>query len=375
MEALESGWLSCGPKVVEFEEAIAKYVDAPAACATSSCTTAMEVALASLGVGPGDAVFVPTWTFPATANAALHRGATVVLVGVEADLLTIDPEALELAVRSCKTMGLRPRAVMPVHFAGHPFRMSVIDHVAAAYGLEMIEDAAHAFGASDVQRVGAVRDDGVVRLTAFSFYATKNLTTGEGGMLTGPEDLIADARKWRLHGMTDGAWERYEKPNAWYFDVEAPGYKANLTDPQAAMGLAQLARFDEMQERRTQIAERYHDGLLDSVASQVQLPYRRSLVTHAWHLYPIRLDLQRLSIDRDEVIRQMAERKISCNVHFTPLHLLSSYSLMPYAHVHGDVAGREYERILSLPLHPGLCDQDVDDVIEALSDVLETYGR
>ena len=373
---LQTDWITTGPKVGRFEEAFAERVGAPGALAVNSCTDALHVALAALGVGPGDAVFTTTMTFCSTAHVVEHLDAVPRLVDIDAETINIDPVALERAIVEVEAAGdLSPRAIIPVHFAGHPVDMDSVLEIAATHGLAVVEDAAHALPAHHGdQAVGQVGDGSIPRAAAFSFYATKNLTTAEGGMLTATPDLLEEARLWSLHGMSRDAWKRYGKSGTWRYDVVRPGFKCNMTDIQASLGLVQLGRLDEFQKRRREIVERYERAF--SASEALQTPIERPGVDHAWHLYTLRLELDRLSVDRDRFIEELSARHIGSSVHFIPIHELSfyrdRYSLSPSDF---PIASREFERIVSLPLYPRLEDDDVDDVIEAVLDIVATFSR
>jgi dTDP-4-amino-4,6-dideoxygalactose transaminase len=363
-EALRSGWITTGPRVARFEEAFAELVGAEAALGLSSGTDAMQIGLASLGVGRGDEVITTPLTFCSTAHVIEHVGATPVLVDVEADMLCIDPTKVEAAL-SPKT-----KAILPVHLYGHPCDMAALLAIAEENKLHIVEDAAHALPAVFAgQTVGSIGD-----FTAFSFYATKNLTTAEGGMLTGSRDLVEKARPWALHGMSHDAHSRYESGGSWYYEVVLPGFKCNMTDLQAALGLRQLDKLEGFQRRRREIVERYHEAFSDVPA--LVLPVERPGVVSAWHLYVIRLDLERLTIDRAQFIDELAARNIGTSVHFIPVHL-HPYYRDKYGFVPEDfpVTYEAYQRIVSLPLHPLLSNQDVSDVIEAVIDVADQNAR
>jgi dTDP-4-amino-4,6-dideoxygalactose transaminase len=358
VKVLRSGWITTGPGVKQFEKAFGDFVEAPAALALNSCTAGLHLALATLGIGAGDEVIVPTMTFAASANVVEHVGARVVLVDVEPDTLNISPAALEAAITA------KTRAIMVVHFGGHPADMAPIQVLAQRHGLKIIEDAAHALPARyRGQMVGSMSD-----FTSFSFYATKNLTTGEGGMLTGTPELLERARVLSLHGMNRNAWGRYSKEGSWYYEVVAPGYKYNMTDIQAALGQVQLARLATMQERRRQVVAQYRKAL--EPLNMFDLPVERTDIEHAWHLFPIRLK-SHTPISRNELINVLKLRNIGTSVHFIPLHLHPFYrDRYGYSAEQFPVAQAAYERIVSLPLHPGLSDEDVTDVVDALRDIM-----
>jgi len=357
-------WLTTGPRTQRFEAEMARYVGAERALAVSSGTAAMQIALAAAGIGPGDEVITTTMTFCATAHVIHHAGATPVIVDVEPDTLNIDPAAVERAVTP------RTRAIMPVHLYGHPAEMDPLLDLARAHDLIVIEDAAHALPATYRGRVvGSIGP-----LCAFSFYATKNLTTGEGGMLTGTHALVDAARPWTRHGIDRDRQAASGTKDSWWYDVVLPGFKCNMSDIMAAIGLRQLEKLDAFHERRVAIAAAYSKAFADM--PQLQVPTERPHVRSAWHLYALRLHLDRLTIDRARFIEELRQRHISASVHFIPLHHMRFY-----ADVYGlsasdyPVAEREAARLLSLPLHPLLTDHDVDDVIETTREVARVFAR
>jgi len=362
--ALSSGWLTTGPRVKEFETVFANYLHAPAALAVSSATDAMLVGLAALGVGPGDEVITTTMTFCSTLHVIEHVGARPVLVDIQPDTLNIDPARIAAAVTP------RTRAIMPVHLYGHPCDIDYIQDIADAHHLYVLEDAAHAlparFKGSTIGTLGT--------LTAFSFYATKNLTTGEGGMLTGDPSLIDLARIWSLHGMSRDAFKRYQAEGSWFYEVVLPGFKCNMTDLAAAIGLVQLHRLPELQARRRALVRRYNEAF--AALPELELPTVRPDVEPAWHIYAVRLNLQRLTIDRARFINELKQRNIGASVHFIPNHL-QPYYRDKYAYKPEDfpVAYREYQRLVSLPLSPAHSDTDIADVIAAVTDICTQYRR
>ena len=370
LETLRSKWITTGPKVAAFEEEFRAHVRAPAALALSSGTAAMHVALAALGVGQGDEVLTSALTFCSGVHVIEQVGAKPVLVDVDATTLNIDPSAVERALSDSG----RPRALMPVHYAGHPCDMDRLIELAASYDLAVIEDAAHALPARYGGRpIGDVSGD-VRRAVCFSFYATKNLTTAEGGMLTGDQELIEESRLLSLHGMSRDAWKRYESHGSWFYEVVRAGFKYNMGDIQGALGLAQLRRLPAMHARRAEVAARYDDAL--STLEEVQVPAHSPGIKHAWHLYALRLNLEQLAIDRDVFIDELRARNIGSSVHFIPVHLHPYYrDKYGFSPEDFPVAYNEYLRLVSLPLHPGLRDEDVDDVIEAVSDIVQHHRR
>ncbi len=365
VDTLRSGWLTTGPKTKEFEIQFADYVGAKHAVAVNSCTAGLHISLAAAGIGPGDEVIVPTMTFAASANVVIHQRATPVFVDVLPDTLNIDPSAVTLAISP------RTKAIIPVHLYGHPCRMERLRAIAEAHNLLLIEDAAHAIGAYwHNQAIGSIGDT-----TSFSFYATKNLVTGEGGMVTTNNSKMAEEmRCWALHGLSRNAWDRYSKHGSWYYEVIKPGFKYNMTDLQASLGLRQLERFPLMQARRRHIAERYEMGLSELAA--IELPAPRDEVIHAWHLYPIRLRLDELAVNRAQFMEDLRAEGIGCSVHFIPLHrhpyYQQQYGLHPSQFPIADMA---FERLISLPLYSRMTDDDVDDVIMAIHSLIWEYGR
>ena len=373
VDTLRSNWITTGPKAKRFEEQFARCVHAPDALAVSSGTAALHLALLALGVGPGDSVITSPLTFCSAVHVIEHVGATPVLSDVEPRTLNLDPATLPRHIeRVHRELGLRVKAIMPVHLYGHPADRDAILKIAAEYNLAVIEDAAHALPAAYKGRpIGSLSSgDSVPVLTCFSFYATKNLTTAEGGMLTGHPGLLDIARRWCLHGMNRDAWKRYGSEGSWRYDVVCPGFKYNLTDIQAAIGIHQLRRLPQSHEQRCAIVRRYQSAFRGCEA--LQTPTEAPNATHAWHLYVLRLNLSRAGLSRDEFVERMKDRNIGCSVHFIPIHLLSYYrEKYHYRPEDFPVALREFERIVSLPLSPRMTDRDADDVIEAVTDVLE----
>jgi dTDP-4-amino-4,6-dideoxygalactose transaminase len=376
VDTLRSDWITTGPKVRRFESDFAEAVGAPAALALNSCTAAMHVALAALGVGPGDAVVTTPMTFVSSVHVIEQVGARPLLADVQPDTLNIDPLRVAESIAAARREGLRVRALLPVHLYGHPCDMNPLMDLAGEYGLAVVEDAAHALPAAhEGRRVGSFANHYPFPvLTCFSFYATKNLTTAEGGMLTGPPSLIDEARVWSLHGMSRDAWDRYEAKGSWYYEVIRPGFKYNLTDIQAALGLHQLRKLGRFQARREEIVRQYNEGL--SGFEELSLPTKRPEVEHAWHLYVVRLNLERMGITRDQFIEELKERRIGSSVHFIPVHLHPYYrDKYGYGPEDFRVASREFRRIISLPLNPRMSDRDVLDVIEAVGEVVRKFRR
>jgi dTDP-4-amino-4,6-dideoxygalactose transaminase len=362
VDSLRSGWITTGPKVKRFEAQFAEYVGVRHAIAVSSCTAALHVALTALGIGPGDEVIVPTLTFCATANVVLHLGATPVIVDVD--------QSMQISIAEVqRNITPRTRAIVPVHYAGQACDLAELLALAERHHLPLVEDAAHAAGSD--YRGARIGSHG--RAVAFSFYATKNLTTGEGGMITtNDDDLAGRMRLLTLHGMSRDAWKRYTEAGSWHYEVVEAGYKNNMTDIQASLGIHQLRRLDGFITERQRMAAEYLAAF--SGFSEILLPPRLPGRNHVYHLFPIRLAPGRLSIGRAEFIRQLQERRIGTSVHFIPLHRHPVYQracgLTPEQY---PVAEALYANLLSLPLYPRMSDSDVADVIGAVSDVIEQY--
>jgi len=365
VETLRSGWLTSGPRVKQFEAEFAAFVGARNAVAVNSCTAALHLALEALGVGPGDEVIVPTMTFTATAEVVVHLGARPVLADCLPDSLNVDPAAIAAAVTP------RTKAIVAVHMGGLPCDMVRIQRVARACALPVVEDAAHALPASRGGRmVGTISD-----LTCFSFYATKTITTGEGGMVTTENDAFADRiRLMSLHGISHDGWKRYTAAGSWRYDVLEAGFKDNMTDVAAAMGIAQLRKCAAFREARAHIAAVYDEAFADIPA--ICRPARHPDASHAWHLYAIQLDLDRLTIDRAAFIDALKRQNIGCSVHFIPLHL-HPYFQRRFSCSANDcpVATAAFNRIVSLPIFPGMTDADVQDVIDAVRLTIDQHRR
>jgi len=375
IDTLRSDWITTGPKVKRFEQQFMEFLGAPAAFAVSSCTAALHLALLAFEIGPGDAVITTSMTFCSGVHVIEHVGARPVLVDVEPDTLNLDPKAIEAAIQfATRTLGLRVKAILPVHLYGHPCDRAPILEIAARNRLAVIEDAAHSLPArySD-NLIGSLSSSSDVPvLTCFSFYATKNLTTAEGGMLVGTPALIERARNWGLHGMNRDAWKRYGKDGSWFYEVVCPGFKYNLTDIQAALGIHQLRKLPQFHARRQAIVRQYNAAF--HKLEELQTPAERSGVEHAWHVYALRLNLDRISILRNPFILEMQQRNVACSVHFIPIHIHKYYrEKYGYAAEDFPVAYREFQRLVSLPLSPRMTDGDVNAVIAAVSDIVHAH--
>ena len=363
VDTLRSGWLTMGPKTLQFEEKFARYIGARNAIAVNSCTAGLHLALDAIGLREGDEVITSVYTFTATAAVMVHLKAKPVLVDVLPGALQMDPALVERAITP------RTRAIVPVHMAGAPCEMDALLELASRHNLKIIEDAAHALPTRyKGHLVGSIGD-----LTVFSFYAVKNLTTGEGGMITTDSDQYASLlRTRRLHGISRDAWKRYSAEGSWYYEVEYPGYKYNMTDLNAALGLQQLQKLDMFHAVRTYYANLYNLGLSD--LPELTLPDVAVNGSHAWHLYIIHLNLDRLTIDRDHFIELLRRDNIATSVHFIPLHIhpfyRDSFGYKPDDFPH---ALRAYQGAISLPLYPRMSEADVWDVIRAVRRLVEQH--
>ena len=364
-DVVRSGWLTMGSRTIEFEEKFAEYVGARHAIGVCSGTAALHLALDAIGLRQGDEVLVPTTTFTASAEVVVYFKAKPVLVDVDAASLCIDPADAERRITP------RTRAILPVHFAGHPCEMDAIQDLATRHGLRVIEDAAHSLPASyRGVRVGAISEQ-----TAFSFYATKPITTGEGGMVTTDNDgLAARMRTMRLHGISKDAWKRYSAEGSWFYEVVDSGYKYNLTDIQSAIGIVQLEKCDAMNAARAEIASRYNKAFVGERG--LEFPTVGANRETSWHLYVLRLNLEELTINRSNLIEKLKARGIGTSVHFIPLHMHPYYKkAYGYSAKEFPVASREYERYISLPIFSGMTGAQIDYVIENVLEIVTAASR
>lgn len=359
-DALRSGWVTTGPKTKRFEAEFASAVGAKHAIALNSCTAAMHLALEAIGLRSGDEVITTPYTFAATAEVVRYFDARPVFVDVDRRSLNIDAARIERAITA------RTKAIIPVHLAGLPADMDTVMEIAKRYNLAVLEDAAHTFPATYRGRaIGQIGD-----FTCFSFYATKTITTGEGGMICTDNDQWAErCRIMSLHGISKDAWKRYTAEGSWYYEIVAPGFKYNLTDIAAAMGLAQLRKASQMRERRAAIARAYSEAF--SSMEELETPDPGMHCQHAWHLYMLRLHLDRLHIDRAAFIEKLREYNIGASVHFIPLHMhpyyRETFGLQPDDF---PIAYQEYLREVSLPIYSRMSDDDIGDVIHAVTAIV-----
>ncbi len=371
VETLKSGWLTTGPRTTQFEREIRDYVQAPCSLAVNSATAGLHLSLAALGIKAGDEVITTPMTFCSTVNTILQVGATPVLADIGADG-NIDPASIAERVTD------RTRAIVPVHIGGLPCDMTPIWEIARRHGLRVVEDAAHAIGSryrgrpiGDTESHGVPHSDSVV----FSFYATKNLTTGEGGMITTADRRLEERmRTLCLHGINKDVWNRYTENGNWFYQVVACGFKYNLTDIQAAIGIHQLRKQEQFITMRTRVAERYNEVFSD--VPELELPPDKKYCRNSWHLYPLRLNLEKLDINRAEFIQALKEKGIGASVHFIPIPLHPYFAGLPsLVEPQCPRALALYPRLVSIPLYPSLDDAAVDRVTEAVTDIVRSARR
>ena len=365
VETLRSGWLTTGPRTKGFERDLAAYTGASYCVAVNSCTAALHLALEAAGVGAGDEVITSPITFASTANVIVHRGARPVFVDVEPDTFNIDPARIERAVTP------HTKALIPVDFAGQPCDLDAVMSIGARHGLPVIEDAAHSIGAGyKGRRVGGIAD-----MTCFSFYATKNITSGEGGALTTNRQEWADRiAVMALHGISRDAWKRYGAEGYRHWDIIAPGYKYNMFDLQAALVRSQFDKIDAFHARRVALKSRLDEGLRD--LQEVVFPAERAWAAHAYHLYPIVVRTETLHADRDTIMNAIQAENVGIGIHFRAVHL-HPYYVETFGFARGMFPNAEYysDRTISLPLYPRMSDPDADDVVAAVRKVISHYRR
>lgn len=363
VDVLRSDWLTTGPKAGEFEEALAAWVGAKHAVSFSSGTAALHGAAFAAGLKPGDEAVTTPMTFAATANCVLYQGATPVFADISADTLNLDPEKVAARVTP------RTRAILPVDYAGHPGDIDAILELAARRGLVLIEDACHALGAEHRgRRVGSIAD-----MTVFSFHPVKHLATGEGGIVTTDRaDYAETLRRFRNHGISSDARQR-QSEGQWYYEMVLLGFNYRLTDIACALGLSQLKKLEGNLLRRRQIAARYASAFRELAG--MTPPAVRADVNPAWHLYPIRLNLEKLSADRAQIFRALRAENIGVNVHYIPVHRHPYYrDRFGYRVGECPIAEDAYERLISIPMFHGMSDRDVDDVVAAVRKVLAAFS-
>lgn len=370
VDTLRSNWITTGPRVRRFEANFAAAVNGLHAVAVNSCTAAMHLSLEALDIGPGDRVYMSPYTFAASAEVVRYLGARPVFVDIDADTLNLDIDKLTDALdRDQRENPGHVRAVLPVHIAGIPVDMDAVWKIARDHDIAVVEDAAHAFPAKRGGRVTGQMPDDIRGSVCFSFYATKTITTAEGGMLVTPDRALAErARSMSLHGMSRAAWTRYEAGGSWRYDIVAPGFKYNLTDIAAALGLVQLERAEEMKANRSAIAARY-DAAFERF-EHLQPPVVPDEVESAWHLYVLRVaDDAR----RDSLVAHLTRAGVGSSVHFIPLHLHSYYrQTYGYLPENYPIATREFGRAVSLPIFSGMTERQISRVIDVVTSWAES---
>ena len=409
VDTLRSGWLTTGPKTKQFEKEFAAYMGQTHAVAVNSCTAALHLALEAIGVKEGDAVIVPTMTFAATAEVVRYLGARPILVDCRSDDFNLDIADAERRIEAAIAEGQRVTCIMPVHYGGQIGDVAGVQSLAKRYGLKIVEDAAHCCpaywsgvqraesegrGAGSGERGGGGGERGAARgsvlpapcsphwlpvgtsadISCFSFYANKCITTGEGGMAcTNNEQYAERMRIMSLHGISKDAWKRFTAEGSWYYEIIAPGYKYNLTDIASAIGIHQLRRADELHQRRSALAALYSELLSD--VEELILPRQLPNRIHSWHLYAIRLKLDRLKIDRGQFIKELQDRGIGISVHWMPLHM-HPYYRETYGYRSADlpVSATLYSEIITLPLFPDMTEGDVQHVCDAVRSVAGGQG-
>jgi perosamine synthetase len=354
-----------GPKTIKFEEQFNAYIGARKSVAVNSWTAAGHLALEAFGIKPGDEVILPTMTFPATAEIVCYFGAVPILVDVDPGTLNISLEAIQKAITP------KTKAIIPVHYGGQPCDMDEIMDIAAHFKLKVMEDAAHSLPATYKSRkIGTIAD-----VTCFSFYATKTLSTGEGGMIcTNDEDIADRCTIMRLHGINRDAWKRYTEAGSWYYEVVAPGYKYNFTDLQASLGLPQLKKVDYMWNCRQKIADKYTEALKDN--ELIELHTIKSDRESSWHLFPVRLNLEKIKLNRAQFIEEMKKANVGVGVHFMPVHQHLFYkNTFNLTDASFPVASDVFPRLMSLPIYPGMSVEHVDKVINVLTELLNKFKK
>lgn len=365
VDTVRSGWISMGPKTIRFENNFSEFIGVNKSVAVSSWTAAGHLSLEAFGINEGDEVIVPTMTFPATAEIVCYFKAKPVIVDVDEDTLNMSLDAVEKAITP------KTKAIIPVHYGGQPCDLDEIHEIAKKHNLKVLEDAAHSLPAKyKGKTIGTISD-----VTCFSFYATKTLSTGEGGMIcTNDEEIAERVKIMRLHGINRDAWKRYTESGSWYYEVVAPGYKYNFTDLQASLGLPQLKKVNAMWNSRKRIAAKYTEALkdLDIIQLHTIKPDRDS----SWHLFPVRLHLDRLTKNRAQIINELREKNIGVGVHFMPVHQHLYYSeTFNLSDADYPVASAAFPRLMSLPIYPGMTDENVDKVIDVLIDTLNKFKK
>jgi len=386
VDTLRSGWLTTGPKVTKFEQAFAAATRSQHAVALNSCTAALHLALEALEVQPGDAVLVPTMTFAATAEVVRYLRAIPILVDCDPITLNLDLEDASHKIRQLKKGNLSPRlaldtpvvGIMPVHVGGFMMNSKAVIEFATSHNLWIVEDAAHAFPAAwreDANAPWQLCGENTATVSCFSFYANKTITTGEGGMAVTENDALARRmRSMSLHGLSHDAWGRYSERGSWDYRIMAPGFKYNLTDIAAAIGIHQLERAEQLRQEREANAKRYFEAFAD--VAELELPIDDPNRLHSWHLFPIRLVLERLQINRDVFIEELKGAGVGCSVHWRPLHLHPYYAeTFGWKKHELPVASSVWQRLVSLPIYPGMSNEEFLHVVETVKSICLVNSR
>lgn len=360
LATLDSGWATLGPRTKQFEDDFAKYVGAKYAIGVTSCTAAIHLALLAAGIRPGDEVIVPVFTFTASANPVLHVGAKPILVDIDPDTFNIDPTDLE------KKITKKTKAIIPVHYGGQPVNMSKIRSIARKHHLVIIEDAAHAAGTLYKNKMIGHNSD----FACFSFHPIKNMSTGDGGMITTTSKRAADhLSQLRLHGMSKDAWKRHSAAGSWRYDITEPGFKYNMFDIQAALGIQQLKKLEKFISTRQDYAHRYDAAF--KLIPEITTPYVNKNIRHVYSLYTIKVNTKGLKIKRDAIVDELKKKGIGVSVYFIPLHHFTLYKKMGYKKGDFPVAEKVFNSIISLPLYPKMTKNDIDYVSNTLIDIIQ----
>ena len=361
---LKSNYITCGPKIEEFENAVAEFVGAKYSVAVNSGTAALHAACFAAGIGAGDEVITTPMTFAASANCVLYMGAKPVFADIDPNTYNINPQEIEKIITS------RTKAIIPVDFTGQPVELDTIKKIAQKHNLMVIEDAAHALGSEyNGKKVGSISD-----LTEFSFHPVKHITTGEGGMVTTNDAKLYERLKmFRTHGITRDSNKMFENHGAWYYEMQELGFNYRITDMQAALGTSQLKKLERFIQRRQAIIQRYNKEFLN--IEEITTPYQKEGCNSAWHLYIIRLKLEKLKVDRKQIFDALKGENIGVNVHYIPIHYFPYYKKLGYQKGLCPNAEKLYEEIITIPLFPSMEDKDVDDVIKAVKKVIAHFRK
>ncbi len=365
VDSLKSNWITTGPKMRKFEEKFKQFKGSKYAVAVNSGTAALHISTSSINIKPGDEVITTPMTFVASANCVVYRGGTPIFADIKKDTYNIDPKEIE------KKITKKTKAIIPVHFTGQPCDMDEIREIAMNHDLYVIEDAAHAIdGEYKGKKIGNISD-----LTTFSFHPVKNMTTAEGGMVTtNNEEINEKLLMFRTHGISKDAKKRFGKSGGFFYDMQYLGFRYNLSELHASLGIQQLGKLESFQKRRRELVKIYNKELID--IDEITIPFVKKNIKHSWHLYVIQIDLNKLKVDRDHIFRALREENIGVNVHYIPVHYHSYYK-KKFGLKRGILPNVEwlFPRILTIPLFPRMSNDDVYDVINALEKVIKYYRK